>query len=324
MFKNRSGMNLRAVLICIACLFVNHAHAQNKKIDFGNEAMRQLEILDKNGARVSGTYRESETANYIINYLGNLGYNPIRQKFHFDYKTPSGMMKITSENIIVSKQGAMEKELILCAHYDSVDQGNGTDDNASGVALLLEMSNRIRDIHLKYSVKIIFFGAEEYEGKGSDYYASQMKEQEISNIYAVLNFDSLIAGEKMYVYGDFGEKGIIRDWILKKGREIGIDIKTQEGKNTKYPYGTTGDWGDHVPFKNLKLQYAYFESTNWNLGEQDGYTQVQPHYGEKGKIWHTKYDTLDYIDKTFPNRIKEYLSGYSRLLYLFLTEFNSN
>ena len=48
---------------------------------------------------------------------------------------------------------------------------------------------------------------------------------------------------------------------------------------------------------------------------------MDPQYGEDGYIWHTRFDTLDYIDQTFPGRADQRLELFSRLLYRTLTEF---
>jgi hypothetical protein len=137
----------------------------------------------------------------------------------------------------------------------------------------------------------------------------------------MINLDALIAGDIAYVYGDAGDKGVIRDWALKYAEEQNLDLQTQPGTNPKYPPGTTGDFSDHAPFKALGIPYTYFESTNWMLGAKDGYTQVSTEYGENGKIWHTKYDTLEYINTTFPGRIQEKLNLFVTVLQGILTEY---
>jgi hypothetical protein len=137
----------------------------------------------------------------------------------------------------------------------------------------------------------------------------------------MINLDSLIVGEIAYVYGDAGDDGVVRDWILDRARAEGIEVTTQPGENPEFPAGTTCDCSDHAPFVERGIRYAYFESTNWALGEKDGYVQVDPRFGDGGRVWHTAYDTLDYIDTTFPGRADERFEVFGRLLALTLTEF---
>jgi alkaline phosphatase isozyme conversion protein len=269
------------------------------------------------GARPTGTVQESQSAQYIVTIFEKLGYIPEIQPF-----TTFGRSGVVhSNNIIAEKQGLSSQEIIVGAHYDSVQAGIGADDNASGVGVLLEVAQRIKDISTPYTIRFILFGAEEAGLAGSKYYAGQMKLEEIQNTIAMINLDSLIAGDVAYVYGDEGDTGVIRDWSLAYAKEQNLDLQTQPGINPEYPPGTTGDFSDHAPFKALGIPYTYFESTNWILGDQDGYTQVSPEYGENGKIWHTQYDTLKYINATFPGRIQERLNLFVVVLQGILTEY---
>jgi len=136
-----------------------------------------------------------------------------------------------------------------------------------------------------------------------------------------INLDSLTVGDFAYVYSDRCDKGFLRDWTLEFAQTHGLTLQTQPGKNPRYPAGTTGDWSDHAPFKNAKIPYLYFESTNWTLGKKDGYTQVSEEYGEHGEIWHTQYDTSEYINANFPGRVQERLSLFVTVLQAVLTEF---
>ncbi len=276
-------------------------------------------IADGIGPRPTGTETESQAAQYIIDSLQAFGYVPETQPF-----TAIGKNGVVhSANVIAVKEGNSPQEIIVGAHYNSVQVGTGADDNASGVGVLLEVAQRIRNISTPYTIRFILFGAEEIGLEGSKHYASQMKEDEIRNTIAVINLDSLIAGDIPYVYGDAGDAGVIRDWALEFAKEHHLDLQTQPGTLPEYPPGTTGDFSDHAPFKALGIPYTYFESTNWMLGDKDGYVQVSPEYGENGKIWHTRYDTVEYIDTTFPGRIQDRLNLFVTVLEGILTEYQA-
>jgi len=207
------------------------------------------------------------------------------------------------------------------AHYDSVDIGKGADDNASGVAVILEMAKYLKNIETPYTIRFIAFGAEENGLNGSKYYVETMSEADKSDTLLMINLDSLIAGDNMYVYGDYANGGLVRDYVLKSGRLLNLKIGTNMGENPEYPLGTTGDWGDHAPFANAGIPFINFEATNWLLGDGDGYTQVDPKYGVDGAVWHTQYDTLQYIDETFPGRVDEHLYAFVTLLNKVLMEY---
>lgn len=284
----------------------------------GQTAYAHVEALsEKIGARVAGTDKEAEAARYILLEFERLGYV---SELHPFSVTVKGKV-INSANIVAVKPGASSQEIIVGAHYDSVSDGKGADDNASGVGVILEVAERLRAQDTAYTIRFILFGAEELGMQGSEDYVSQMTEDQIKNTIAMINLDSVTAGDMAYIYGDEGEKGVIRDWALAFAREHNLELQTQPGDNPDYPAGTTGDWSDHAPFKNAGIQYAYFESTNWTLGDKDGYTQVDPKYGVDGEIWHTEYDTLEYINETFPGRVQARLSLFVTVLEAILTEY---
>ena len=127
----------------------------------------------------------------------------------------------------------------------------------------------------------------------------------------MINLDSLAVGDFKYVYGSSGKDGWLREFALDIGEELSIDIQTNPGLNPEYPKGTTGDWSDHAPFKAIGIPYAYFEATNWEIGDMDGYTQTVKH----GAIWHNPgKDNLAFIEREFPGRTKEHLRSFSHIL----------
>lgn len=258
------------------------------------------------GARVAGTDSERRAEQYVKNQFERIGLKASVQDFSYITRNKT----YNSSNVIGFKQGKSNKQIIVGAHYDSVSVGRGVDDNASGVGVLLEVAEVLKNIETPYSILFMAFGAEETGLQGSKYYASQMNQDEIAKTVGMINMDSLAVGDNMYVYGSEGNKGFIRDLALDIAGKKNLVITTNPGLNPDYPKGTTGDWSDHAPFEKLGIPYGYLEATNWEIGEKDGYTQTVKH----GGVWHTKNDTLEFIEQEFPGRIKEHLSSFSILL----------
>ena len=200
--------------------------------------------------------------------------------------------------------------MIVGAHYDSTDDGKGADDNSSGVAVMLEVAEQVKNILTPYTIRFIGFGSEEIDLNGSRYYVDQMSETDKQNTVGMVNLDSLIAGDVTYVYGDAGSTRSIRDWILKTA-----------GANFQLETRPVKDLADYRPFQTAGIPFAYFEATNWALGKKDGYTQVNLQLGKQGEIWHTQYDKLDYIESTFPGRIDQHLNEFVTLVYDIMTQY---
>jgi hypothetical protein len=100
-----------------------------------------------------------------------------------------------------------------------------------------------------------------------------------------------------------------------------VDLQTQTVENLDNPDGSPCDCADYRAFQAAGIPFAYFEATDWSLGDQDGWTQVDPQFGQHGEIWNTKYDYLDYITQNFPGRVEQHLNLFVRLLFGALTEF---
>lgn len=64
--------------------------------------------------------------------------------------------------------------IILGAHYDAVPGTPGADDNATGVAALLELARSLSQQPARYPVQLIAFDLEEYGMLGSQDYAEAM------------------------------------------------------------------------------------------------------------------------------------------------------
>jgi hypothetical protein len=292
----------------------------------GGQIARQhiLALSETIRPRVAGSSQEAEAARYIQTVLQEQGYTVQLQPF--DTEDDGGKASLRSgsrfsQNVIAVKPGQFTQEIIVGAHYDSVEVGRGADDNASGVGVMLELAEMIQGEPTPYTVRFIAFGAEEIGLKGSSYYVKHMSALELQNTAAMVNLDSLIAGDITYVYGTIRPEGVLRDWILEKALSHGFEMQTQSGAELDLPDGSPCDCSDYAPFEHAGIPFVYFEATNWNLGKQDGYTQVDSNFGVQGEIWHTKFDNLDYIDQTFPGRIDDHLSLFVTLLYETLTQF---
>src|SRR5262249_55447951 len=74
--------------------------------------------------------------------------------------------------------------LIVAAHYDTVRGSPGADDNASALAVLLEVARRLRSIPVSREIRFIAFSLEEEDLLGSLGYVSSFKKdgQEIAGV----------------------------------------------------------------------------------------------------------------------------------------------
>lgn len=110
----------------------------------------------------------------------------------------------TTYNVIADSRGAKSDEVVVVgAHLDSVIEGPGINDNGSGTAAILEIAEEMSELgytkrnKLQRNVRFAFWGAEESGLLGSEHYVENLSDDELSEIYANLNFDML--GSPNYV-----------------------------------------------------------------------------------------------------------------------------
>jgi len=106
-----------------------------------------------------------QVAQYIQRELSKIGLEVKEDSFQWEGKT--------HKNILGVKRGEASpgRVMILGAHYDTVPGSPGADDNASAIAVLLEVARNIQKISLGSTLKLIAFGLEEYGYVGSLHYA---------------------------------------------------------------------------------------------------------------------------------------------------------
>lgn len=101
------------------------------------------------------------------------------------------------QNIVAEHYGREipDQVIVVGAHYDTVWMTPGADDNASGVAVMLELAKKIANMSLKRSVRFVAFANEEYpffftRDMGSLHHARQASERG-ENIQAMFSLEML-------------------------------------------------------------------------------------------------------------------------------------
>ncbi len=154
---------------------------------------------DAQEGRETGSETERKSANYLAERFKDLGLEPkgtdgYLQPFTFKPKTnPHGEATyvinkedstITGLNVVAYIDNKAENTVIIGAHYDHLGFGsegslhrgeeaeihNGADDNASGVAVMMNLASRLKDKNTNNNYLFISFSGEEMGLLGSNYY----------------------------------------------------------------------------------------------------------------------------------------------------------
>ena len=166
--------------------------------------------------RIPFSYREQEAALWIQDQLLAMGFDTnsvILQEFtdaDVDWFCPfnygwelaeqlsyEGGIPLrqdrTSQNVILTIPGQSDSIIIVGAHYDSYLSA-GANDNASGVALLMESAYRMQNANNYHTIVYVFFGAEEVGMWGARYFYDSLTAQERDNITLMINVDGIVGG----------------------------------------------------------------------------------------------------------------------------------
>lgn len=311
--KPRKALSLVVAVLVFSAVIAPAAWAVPAVGERAFSYVQQLEMQ----SRVAGTQSELDAASKIKGWFEAAGYSAWFQPFTY----VGGKSTYPSQNVVAflpaTTGGPGVPLVVVGAHYDSVIAGNGADDNASGAAVMLEVAEMVALYQRDYDVAFVAFGAEEVGLEGSFYYASQMPQVDKDRTIAMINFDSLIAGDKLYIHAGFNRKTGPRDAMLEIIDDLNLPIEMQPGLNEHYPAGFTPDWfSDYTAFNQAGIPVVAFESTNWEIGDLDGYVQTVKY----GSFWHTGKDKLNTIEQRYPGRPMERLSAYTMLVSEYLED----
>jgi len=94
-------------------------------------------------------------------------------------------------NLVLTKNGIItpNKWIVIMAHYDTVYDSPGADDNGSGCSGLLEIAKIISNVTFESTLKLVFVDLEEWGMLGSQYFVSQIPMG--TNILAAVSMEML-------------------------------------------------------------------------------------------------------------------------------------
>jgi hypothetical protein len=217
----------------------NESNVTEGKLKYENKIKEDVSFLadDKLEGRQTGTEGEIKAAEYLVKRFKAAGLQPkgtdgFLQSFSFKPKTdPHSEVEfttnadstITGNNVIGYIDNNASTTIIIGAHYDHLGYGgegslfraeekaihNGADDNASGVAVLLDLAtklsidNQSEEIKDKNNYLIMAFSGEEMGLLGSNYFAKNPT-IDAESINYMINMDMvgrMKADSTLAVYG---------------------------------------------------------------------------------------------------------------------------
>lgn len=212
---------------------------------------------------------------------------------------------VTTQNVVAMLPGndpvLSEQYIVIGAHYDHLGFGgcgsgsmmpdtlavhNGADDNASGVAGVLEIAEFLANHNLKRSVIFVAFGAEERGLLGSEFFVNNLPVEKDS-ISGMLNFDMIGKyNGKLSILGT-GTAVEFEDLIA----DIEIDTNTFRVKTSQKAYSGS----DHASFIKKGIPALFF-------------------YASSGKDYHTPLDDVQFVDTESEKQVLDFIADFAVLL----------
>lgn len=203
---------MRILLIATLLLFGASVAAQEIELDRLKSHVYFL-ADDKMKGRGTGSKQTEKAAKYIRKEFKKYGLAPMgTDGYYQDFKAKVRRVVVpdsirSARNVIGFLDNKAEKTIVIGAHYDHLGEGkqgssrdsssygvihNGADDNASGVAGLLELARVYTQNNIKEPVNFLFiaFGAEELGLVGSRYFAANPT-LSLESIHFMLNMDMI-------------------------------------------------------------------------------------------------------------------------------------
>lgn len=123
---------------------------------------------------------------YIIDELKKYGYSPATDSFQ--------LRNMTLHNVVSDSSDKKKPVILLSAHFDSKStqqsKAPGADDNASGVAALLELARILKKNNIQKNYECVFFNSEEVSSGGSKHLSKKYKENNWQIEY-MINIDTI-------------------------------------------------------------------------------------------------------------------------------------
>lgn len=211
-------------------------------------AMRHVRRLaGRIGPRVRGTSAEKRAARYFRRKLQDKGYVTNVQRFEVDGGS--------SRNVVAWWPGARRYPVVLGAHMDTVAGAPGANDNASGVAILIDIARALAGRRHVRNVRLVAFGSEEYGSNGihhvgSHVFVKRLGEKGRRRLAGMVSVDMVADGRPLIIGTTGIGHPVVARTLYRRLKRAGFDVV----------YRATCDCSDNGPFEIAGIPGAFMWS----------------------------------------------------------------
>lgn len=237
-----------------------------------------MQSLEEMEIRFAYYDNRKDVAEWIANKFRSFGYTDVQLQ-QFNMEVSSNIYD--NYNVVCLKPGQNEKQIIIGAHHDAVENSPGADDNASGTAGVLEIARVMikHNIPMKHTLKFITFANEENGLHGSEFSANESK----------FMGDSLLIMINMDMIANSSTDSANQIVLKHKTKDAALGSITQEVANT---------------YTNMNMVYDGYppNSDHYSYG-QKGYDILYFEEFEFSTVYHSSNDKVSNTNKTYASRV---------------------
>lgn len=224
------------------------------------------------GPREATSDNFAEAADFVAARLSDAGYDvtsvpvPVPSGVSWGVAVPEG----ESSNVIADPPGfdPTRPHVVVGAHLDTVPQAPGAEDNASGVAVLIELAKLARFDQTTLPVRFIAFGAEEPRDStgtahhfGSQQYVRDLRPAERDALAAMVSLDRVgVAADAVPICtGGAGTTDVVDDLAaVARSIDIAVTMCDDNRASDHWSFETAG-----LPAARLgSVPYAAYHSAD--------------------------------------------------------------
>ncbi len=208
--------------------------------------MRSIRFLaGQIGPREASSAEFRRAARWVKHRFATLGYDvrrnpvPVPAGNSWGIDVPAG----TTFNVVAVPAGfdRTQPHVIVGAHLDTVPQAPGAEDNASGVAVVLELARMATGHDTRLPVVFVAFGGEEPRGEGDGLHhfgstamVDRMPASQRRALTAMVSLDRVGVGDVVPVCSGGLEPPTVRGALLRAADRVGIAAQACENQTSDH------------------------------------------------------------------------------------------
>lgn len=221
--------------------------------EFSTERARQHIKAIASTPHPMGSLANERVRTYLISRLEELGFQATVQETDVTHRFGQQVFFGHVHNVVARLRGAGDRAVLLMSHYDSIPTSPGANDNAAGVAAILEALRAVRETgYPAHDIIVLFTDGEEAGLLGA--YAFVTSHPWVKDVSVAVNFEARGRyGPSLLFETGPGNRDIVNAIANAGGYTVGDSVMNAIYRLQPYQTDLTAFVGKNIP----GLNFAY-------------------------------------------------------------------